>query len=65
MPSNPHLGSDTFCFGLMDWVLMGWTETEGADLIRWAFNAIWFCMSGFGVEPRLPWQRQHPKLRKR
>ncbi|KAK0474421.1 hypothetical protein IW261DRAFT_1423001 [Armillaria novae-zelandiae] len=28
MPSNPHLESDTFCFGLMDWVPMGWTEAE-------------------------------------
>ncbi|KAK0462124.1 hypothetical protein IW261DRAFT_1428228 [Armillaria novae-zelandiae] len=63
MPSNPHLKLDTFCFGLMDWVPMGWGETEvcklsdclandpttlkplqqGAVLIRWVFNAIWFC----------------------
>ncbi|KAK0473673.1 hypothetical protein IW261DRAFT_1423375 [Armillaria novae-zelandiae] len=28
MPSNPHLESDTFCFGLMDRVPMGWTEAE-------------------------------------
>ncbi|KAK0467398.1 hypothetical protein IW261DRAFT_1426628 [Armillaria novae-zelandiae] len=28
MPSNPHLESDTFCFGPMDRVLMGWTEAE-------------------------------------
>ncbi|KAK0465696.1 hypothetical protein IW261DRAFT_1574912 [Armillaria novae-zelandiae] len=28
MPSNPYLESDTFCFRPMDWVLMGWTETE-------------------------------------
>ncbi|KAK0464095.1 hypothetical protein IW261DRAFT_1575388 [Armillaria novae-zelandiae] len=49
MPSNPHLESDTFCFRPMVQVPMGWGETEGAVLIRWAFNAIWFCISGFGA----------------
>ncbi|KAK0484683.1 hypothetical protein IW261DRAFT_1560353 [Armillaria novae-zelandiae] len=63
MPSNPYLELDTFCFGPMDRVPIGWTEAEvcglsdrlandptalkplqrGAALIRWAFNAIWFC----------------------
>ncbi|KAK0472433.1 hypothetical protein IW261DRAFT_1424264 [Armillaria novae-zelandiae] len=32
MPSNPHLESDTFCFGPMDRVPMGWGETEVREL---------------------------------
>ncbi|KAK0481330.1 hypothetical protein IW261DRAFT_1562615 [Armillaria novae-zelandiae] len=32
MPSNPHLKSDTFCFGPMDQVPMGWGETEVHEL---------------------------------